>query len=317
MVGFALLGLMQALLASDTAAMTRQLVARLPMAVVGMAATTVVVARLLELTDALSNAVLSSSGTDLARFGSGFGVAAAGVAGFAAVVVGLLAALAALLLWIELIVRASLVYVLVAVTPLGFAATLWPAARGVLRRTVELLLAVILSKLVIAIAIAVGAAALAGAGDAGSTSAVASASAGSFRTLLVGAVVLGLAAFSPFIVLRLIPVAEAALVAQGISRGPARGAQSGISTISSVQAVGRIAGGSGAGRARSSPTQAAVASGVATGGVATPVAAAASAASSVPARVAGAVSTADSRSAVRPPSAAASTLDAPTEGGRR
>ena len=42
--------------------------------------------------------------------------------------------------------------------------------------------------------------------------------AASLGTLLVGTVVLGLAAFSPFIVLKLIPVAEGALLAQGISR---------------------------------------------------------------------------------------------------
>ena len=81
--------------------------------------------------------------------------------------IGLVAVIAGLLLWVELLVRASLVYLLVAISPLGFAATLWPAARGFLRKTIEILLAVILSKFVICVALAIGVAALSGAGDAG------------------------------------------------------------------------------------------------------------------------------------------------------
>jgi hypothetical protein len=61
-------------------------------------------------------------------------------------------------------------------------------------------------------------------------------------TLLVGAVLLGLAAFSPFLVLKLIPVAESALVAQGISRGPAHAAQTGMSTYSTGRSVARLSG---------------------------------------------------------------------------
>ncbi|MEZ5230759.1 MAG: hypothetical protein R2710_30035 [Acidimicrobiales bacterium] len=60
-------------------------------------------------------------------------------------------------------VRSVLVYVIVALSPLAFAATVWPSARGVLRRMVELLVAVIFSASVIAIAISVGVAALSGA----------------------------------------------------------------------------------------------------------------------------------------------------------
>jgi hypothetical protein len=49
-----------------------------------------------------------------------------------------------------------------------------------------------------------------------------SASAG---TLFSGLVIFGLAAFAPFVVLKLFPAAEAAIVAQGISRGPVRTTQ--------------------------------------------------------------------------------------------
>ena len=112
--------------------------------------------------------MLANSDDQALHFLSGFGVAVTGATqGFAAVVIGLVVVLAALLLWIELMVRASLVYLLVAISPLGFAATLWPSARGFLRRTIEILVAVILSKLVICICLAIGVAALGGAGSAG------------------------------------------------------------------------------------------------------------------------------------------------------
>ncbi|MCA1833922.1 MAG: hypothetical protein LC750_14575 [Actinobacteria bacterium] len=139
---------------------------KLPIAVVGMVVTAAVTGRLLALTDALSDAVLSGTGGQALHFLSGFGgtTASGATSGFAGVVLGLVAVLAALVLWVELIVRASLIYLLVAISPIGFAATLWPAARGFLRKTVEVLVAVIASKFVICVALSIGVAALAGAG---------------------------------------------------------------------------------------------------------------------------------------------------------
>jgi hypothetical protein len=177
------------------------------------------------------------------RFLSGFGIAVTGATqGFAAVVIGLVVVLAALFLWIELMVRASLVYLLVAISPLGFAATLWPSARGFLRKTIEILVAVILSKLVICICLAVGVSALSGAGSTPTEGAVVEQAGGSVGTLLVGAVLFGLAAFSPFLILKLVPVAEAALLAQGASRGPFRASQTAVSTYSSARMVSRLSG---------------------------------------------------------------------------
>jgi hypothetical protein len=246
LVGFVFLGLLQGLLHGDPAGMFRRVAGNLPAAVAGMVITPVVVARLLDLTDALSNAVLSNSDEQALHFLSGFGVAVTSVTGgFAAVVLGLVAVIAGLLLWVELLVRSSLVYLLVAISPLGFAATLWPSARGFLRKTVEILLAVILSKFVICVALAVGVAALSGAGEAGNSQSVAGSAGASLGTLLVATVLLGLASFSPFIVLKLIPIAEGALLAQGISHGPARAAQTGMSAYSSSRMVSRLSGSSG------------------------------------------------------------------------
>lgn len=243
LLGFVFLGLIQGLVQADPGAMVRRIAGNLPVAVAGMIVTTAVVGRLLELTDALSDTVLSSSNQQTLHFLSGFGATVTGVTGgFAAVLLGLVAVIAALLLWVELIVRSSLVYLLVAISPLGFAASLWPSARGFLRKTVEVLIAVILSKFVIAIALAIGVAALSGAGSSGAGQSVSAGAGGSLGTLLVGAVLLGLAAFSPFLVLKLVPVAEAALLAHGISRGPVRAAQTGLSTYSSTRMISRLSG---------------------------------------------------------------------------
>jgi hypothetical protein len=248
LVGFVFLGIIQGLVAGDPFGMLRRIVGNLPIAVAGMVVTTVVVGHLLELTDGLSNAVLANTDQQALHFLSGFGATVTGAtAGFAAVLLGLVAVLAGLLLWIELIVRASLVYLLVAISPIGFAATLWPSARGFLRRTIELLLAAIFSKFVICVTLSIGVAALSGAGTAGSGNGLASDAGASVGTLLVGTVLLGLAAFSPFIVLKLIPIAEAALVAQGISRGPLRASQAGMSTAYSASMLTRLAGGRASG----------------------------------------------------------------------
>ncbi len=242
---FVFLGLIQGLLVGDMAGMVRRVAVDVPFAVLGMIATTVVVGRLIELTDALSATVLSGADGQAVHFLSGFGVAVnAATSGFAATLLGLVAVLAAFLVWVELMVRSVLVYVLVAVSPLSFAAMVWPAARGVLRRTVELLVAVILSKLVISIALAVGVAALSGAGSGGQEqTGVVNEAAMSLGTLLVGAAVLAIAAFAPFVLLRLIPMAEGAAVAYGVSRSPVRAAQATMSNAYQLSSVRRLAGG--------------------------------------------------------------------------
>ncbi|MFN2638041.1 MAG: hypothetical protein ABR585_13535, partial [Gemmatimonadaceae bacterium] len=205
LVGFVLLGVLQGLVQGDAAGMLKRVAGKLPIAVVGMVVTAAVTGRLLALTDALSDAVLSGTGGQALHFLSGFGgtTASGATSGFAGVVLGLVAVLAALVLWVELIVRASLIYLLVAISPIGFAATLWPAARGFLRKTVEVLVAVIASKFVICVALSIGVAALAGAGGVAPESAAAPIASGmaptvgmSLATLLIGAVILALAAFS-------------------------------------------------------------------------------------------------------------------------
>lgn len=252
LVAFVFLGIVWGLLAGDPGGMLRRMAVGLPAAVGGMVVLVAVVDHLLALTDALAAAVLGPT-SDSARLLVTIVSQAAHLPGFAATALGLVGTLAALALWVELLVRSALVYLLVAMAPLALAASMWPAAKGVARRLLELLVAVILSKLVVAVALAVGVAATAGTVETGQSPGEA------LGALVVGVAVLCLAAFAPFLVLRLIPVVESAVVAHGLSRAPFRTAQGAAGTVLTVSSISRLARGAApaaAARPPAGPTRA-------------------------------------------------------------
>jgi type IV secretion system protein TrbL len=111
------------------------------------------------------------------------------------------------MLWLELVVRASLIYVFLGVAPLACAAVQWPRLEGVLRQVLFGGLALIVSKLVVVIVLAVGFAVL----PAG----------GGLLGLLGGMFIVGIAALSPFATARVLPLAaeEMAIGHQGRIRG--------------------------------------------------------------------------------------------------
>ena len=117
------------------------------------------------------------------------------------------------MLWIELLMREAAVYVIVLMLPLAFAAMVWPARRIWAIRAVELLVALILSKFAIVAVLSLGGAAIS-AGAAG----------GSITGVMAGAVLIMLAAFSPWALLRLIPLTELASGAAGTLRAELRSA---------------------------------------------------------------------------------------------
>lgn len=128
------------------------------------------------------------------------------------VVVFVLLIVGSVLVWIELLLRASAVYIAMFFMPLALAAYIWPATAVMARRTVELVAALILSKFVIVAALTLGLAALA----AGTTT---------DDDIAAGAILL-IAGFAPFSLLRLAPIVETAAIAhlEGVSRRPFRAA---------------------------------------------------------------------------------------------
>jgi hypothetical protein len=118
---------------------------------------------------------------------------------FAVFLGGLIAAVGAFFVWIELLIRSAAIYVAVLFLPFTFVAMIWPHTARWCRRLLELLFAIVFAKFVI---VAIMALAAAGMGQSRSDDA--------FQGVLAGGALMLLAAFSPFVLLRLIPLAEAA-----------------------------------------------------------------------------------------------------------
>ena len=160
-----------------------------------------------------------------------------GLVGFALFVVALVIAICALLLWIELVVRQAAVLVGTLFLPVGFAGMVWESTAHWLRKLAEGLLAIILAKFVITAVVAVGASAVAEGGD-------------SPAALILGAGILAVAVFTPYVLLSIIPLGTLA-VAEGLSRRPLQAGSSTMSTLYWGQALLGGGGGGGAGGAAS------------------------------------------------------------------
>jgi hypothetical protein len=241
-----LLSVVHGLILGEGPALLARLVRDLPLAILGIVATIGVVQVLLGAADELSKQVLSRTdagahATQVLRTLESAG-AFSGQPTFVVFLLGVVAVLAAFLLWVELLIRASLLYVMVALSPLAYAAFVWPTARRVVQRLAELIVALIASKVVIAITLAVAASALV----ANPNDGVVPAGEAKLGTLLVGTILFLLGAFSPFLVLRLFSLTETAVVARGISRGPARTTQTAMLTALTVSRLAGAAGTTGA-----------------------------------------------------------------------
>ena len=116
---------------------------------------------------------------------------------------------ATLTLWLELLVRNAAVYVIVLMLPLFFAAMVWPARRTLAIRAIETLIALILSKFAIVAVLSLGGSALGHSTTPGAAA------------VLTGGTLVLLAAFTPWALLRMLPLHEvASAAAGGLSHAP-------------------------------------------------------------------------------------------------
>jgi hypothetical protein len=205
----------QALLRSDLTLLARAAFGYLPLGLVGVGIATPLTMLLLAGADEMSTIVSSASGhagfdflTKAAVLAGGASLLSGGSL-FVSFFIGLLTAAATIVLWIELLIRQAAVYVIVLMLPLFFAAMVWPARRIWAARAVELLVALILSKFVIVAVLALG-------GDALDHTVLPGPEAA-----LTGATLVLLAAFSPWALLRLLPLHELAGAAAGGLRATA------------------------------------------------------------------------------------------------
>jgi hypothetical protein len=248
---FVLAGIVQGTLSGDVGGMLRRMALELPVSVLGMVGLVTLIQVLIRLTDALSGEIIGNFQDDISDFTAvvltlshlGGGVATA----FVVFVLGLVAVLAGLVLVAVLVVRSALIYIVVALAPIVFATRLWPATKGASRKLLDLLVALIVSKLVIAVALSVAAAAAVGTGSGGEVTSLpepevfAEDPGGSVTQavgiLLTAAAAFGVAAFSPLLVARLLPLTEAALVAQGVAGSPVRAGHQGLMMANTLQMV--------------------------------------------------------------------------------
>jgi hypothetical protein len=207
-VPFLFAAAIQAMLRSDLTLLLRAAFGYLPLGMLAVAVAAPVTGLLLAGSDEMSALVSSASGHAGARFLDHVGalggvVSALSGTVFVSFFIALFTIAAAITLWLELLIRQAAVYVIVLMLPLFFAAMVWPARRIWAARAVELLVALILSKFAIVAVLGLGGAALGHALIPGL---------GSF---LAGTTLVLLAAFSPWAMLRLLPLHELAGAAVG------------------------------------------------------------------------------------------------------
>jgi len=198
-----LLAALQAVFRQSVGPLVRAALVQLPLALLLTGVMVQLVQLALAATDSLSTTV--ASGADLQQALSTLatsmsGLGGTGVPAFILLLAGLLVALGAFVLWIELLVRSAAVYAAVLFLPLALASLAWPAVSHWCRRLVETLVALILSKFVIVAVLSLAV------GEIGSGT--------GFASVLGGGALLLLATFTPFTLLRLVPMVEAGAVHQ-------------------------------------------------------------------------------------------------------
>lgn len=243
-----LLAVIQAIIRQDAGILIRAALGYLPAAFI-LAGVAIAASQLLiSITDDLSAAIVQSLGSDSSNLLQAVGgaytaalQASSGIPLFGVFLGAIILAIGAFVLWIEMIIRDAAIYICVFFLPLTFVAMIWPAASRWARRLVELLVAIILAKFVIVSILSLATGAI-------TNTSIVQGDGHTFERMIAGSALLVLAAWSPFALLRLIPmmeVAAASVVGQRHAIGAAAGS-AGIQTPAAYmrQAMDRNSGAS-------------------------------------------------------------------------
>jgi hypothetical protein len=179
---------------NDGASLVRQTATFLPLGIVATLVGPTLATLILRLTDGLATAVSGDVASQLSLASKQITATAPTFSMFAMTVLCLLAAL---VLWVELVLRNIVLALLLCTMPLVAAALAWAPARRIAGRLVEAFVAVALSKVAVVLALSLGLS-----GMASTTGA----------SIVVGAATLALAGFAPYLVLRVAPLASHATV---------------------------------------------------------------------------------------------------------
>ena len=268
-----LVSVAQAIVRADAMQAIRSAFVYLPLAAILSFVGPAIAQMLIGASDWMSSAVSHNAASDAQRFMSdaggwlgalGAGTVNPGVPVFGVLIASMLVVLGAISIWLELLLRSAAIYIAVLFLPLGLAAMIWPAGLRWCKRLIEFLIAIIFAKVFIVAIINLAAAGLAKGGIADK-----------FEGVLAGGALMLMAAFTPIALLRLIPLAEAAVVTAGHQRAALRQATAGATALSSSSVVSQMINA----RFRNAGT-AGAAMGASAWGAAAPAAAAAGGASS-------------------------------------
>jgi hypothetical protein len=211
-IPFLVLAAIQSVAATDWGILARAALVETPLAFLFTAMAIGMTALLLAVTDGMSDWITHSSKADtqslvkaLVHVYADTGTLA--VPPFLELVAAITAVAGAFLVWLELVVREAGIYICLAFVPFVMAARIWPRIAHWCRRLVEVGVVIIFSKFAIAAIFAIAAAAL---GQVGQSK--------DLRAVFAGAALVLLAAFAPYALLKLIPMAEGAVAAIGNHR---------------------------------------------------------------------------------------------------
>lgn len=235
---FLLLALVRALFAGEFSGMWRASLIDVPVAFLGTALTVIVASALLEVVDVASVGLLGADGEQLAAFSESLADAERlNGAGLLGILFGLLFIIGAVLVWVQLLVRAALIYIVIAFAPILWVTRAYPGTRSISRRGIEIALALIVSKFVMAVSFRLGAEALRGGGVTGDEV--------DLSAMLVGAAIMLLTAFMPTAVFKVIPIVESATASSGADKAVAGAAVVGAGAALGATVVAAKLAGSG------------------------------------------------------------------------
>jgi type IV secretion system protein TrbL len=246
-----LLAVLEGVAQGNSAMLTRVVLVNVPLAFIATSVAYAVVQMLLVATDGLCHAIAATShershdffqgaitshgnaAGDVGREiigGSIAGEASGSVSAplFVTFLVAIIGAFAAFLVWLELLMRDAAIYVVASFMPLSLAAAIWPRWASALRKTGELLVAVIGSKFVIVSILALAAGLMAK-------------PEGRIEPMLAASALMVLACFAPFVLLKFVPFAEGAMNAAYSRRSAAGGVISGVQVASDIQILRNMA----------------------------------------------------------------------------
>jgi len=229
------LAAMYSLLKRDAAIALKSAFLYLPGSVLGMVMSGYVITALLAATDQLSAAYLDDGQTGVAAWLDNVGGLISSGVGLTApillVIFSFVLIAGSILVWLVMIVRSAAIVVTYAFMPLAFAAIIFPATRGWIKRLIEIQLSFILAKPVIVAVLALGSQTLTDVDNA-------------LVAMMQAAALFYLAAFSPFALMKLLPFVgdEAVAAMEQPSGAPSRAIATAAGVVGGQRLAGFLAG---------------------------------------------------------------------------